>query len=247
MQFKASIVKQSSLPEAIKEQMLTLLQAYYDHVRKEVFYKDLSQKDWVILLNNTEEGVVGFSTVQLISLEVNKKEHLYVFSGDTIIKEEARNPHGLTAAFIHLMYALINKHAEKPLYWFLISKGYRTYRFLPLYFKEYYPAFNHSTPKENALIIDTIAKHKFGELYNPVNNVITYPFEKDKLKPDHATISEVRQSKNPHIRFFAERNPTFYKGDDLASIALISHSNFLPAIQRIKEATASEIDASMLF
>ena len=247
MQFRTIVIKQLNLTDAKKEQMLSLHQQYYDNVEQEVFYKDLSQKDWVILLENPKAEVVGFSTVQLISLTIYGKVHLFVFSGDTVIREDARNPHGLTAGFIQMIFVLIKKHPKQPLYWFLISKGYRTYRFMPLYFKEFYPVYNQPTPKEKAGILNSIARYKFGELYDPERNVIVYPYEKDKLKPDHAIIQEARQSKNPHIRFFAERNPTFYKGDDLASIAQLNPNNFLPAIERIRTATVNEIDVSSMY
>jgi hypothetical protein len=237
MECQTSIIRNKDLSAEEINCLFQLHSQYYDNVIEKVFHKDLSEKDWVIIINDDQGRLQGFSTIQLIWLKIDKQDHLYLFSGDTIIKEEARNTHALSGAFIHFMYALIESYHEIPIHWFLITKGFRTYRFLPLYFKEFYPVRDKEIPEYYQEVLNTVAFYKFGSQYNPQAHLICYEHEKDKLKHEHALVSEGRL-RNPEIQFFLAKNPFFYKGDELTCISDICKSNFNPLIDRIWESTS---------
>lgn len=232
--YKAKIIKQSEIDLSKRQLLLELYKHYYDNVVSENFFKDLDEKEWVILIEGENEEVYGFSTLQIIKLQLNQIEHIYLFSGDTIMHEEVRNSPILACAFAKFMYFLINKYPNNPLHWFLISKGYRTYRFLQVYFKEYYPVYDKNIPKEKKDVLDAIATYKFGDDYHPDNQIIHYKKAKDYLKPEHAEILDGKL-KNPHICFFAERNKNYKNGDELACITDITEDNFKPLVFRIKD------------
>jgi hypothetical protein len=231
-----SIINIGELTGLEKSRLFNLHTRYYDNVSEEVFRTDLSEKDWIIMVKDDRGGLQGFSTIQLIVLKVGDTDHLYLFSGDTIIREEARNVHALSGAFIHFMYALIENHSDLPLHWFLIAKGFRTYRFLPLYFREFYPVRNKSVPGYSQEVLNAIAFYKFGIQYDPHAHLIRYRHEKDRLKPAHAFINQGRL-RNPEIQFFLDKNPCYYKGDELTCIADISLSNFNPLVERVRKGT----------
>ncbi len=237
MECKTSIIRLGELTEAEKNNLLQLHAQYYDNVIEEVFLKDLSEKDWIIIITDGRGQLQGFSTIQLIWLKIEQKYHLYLFSGDTIIREEARNTHALSGAFIHFMYAIIENHPKIPIHWFLISKGYRTYRFLPVYFKEYYPVRNKVVPGYYQEILNAVAFYKFGDQYNPQAHLICYKQKKDRLKPEHAQINDGRL-RNPDIQFFLDKNPFFYNGDELTCITDICKSNFNPLLERVWKSTS---------
>jgi hypothetical protein len=237
MDCQTSIIRLNELTETEKNSLFQLHTQYFDHVIEEVFLKDLSEKDWIIIIKDGRGELQGFSTIQLIWLKIEQKDHLYLFSGDTIIREEARNMHALSGAFIHFMYALIENHQEVPIHWFLITKGYRTYRFLPLYFKEYYPARNKVVPVYYHEVLNAVAFYKFGGQYNPHTYLICYNHEKDRLKPGHALINKGRL-RNPEIEFFLAKNPFYYKGDELTCITDICKSNFNPLVERVWKGTS---------
>jgi hypothetical protein len=233
MQIQTKIIKPNHLGITEKQKMLALHQQYYDQVVPDIFFHDLGQKDWVIIMTNQIGQPLGFSTIQLIPLEISGIRHIFLFSGDTVVKEEIRNLPLLAGAFIHFMYTLISAFPVTPLHWFLITKGYRTYRFLPVYFKEYYPVYNKSIPLSVKEILDKIAFFKFGQAYNP-ETLLIRTAESDRLKPGHAKIPEGKL-KDPAIRFFCDRNPLFYEGDELACIADIKIDNFMPMVERIRK------------
>jgi hypothetical protein len=232
MEFETKIIRQISLSDTERYKLLNLHTQYYDNVVPDSFFEDLLNKDWIILITDLLGNPLGFTSIQLVWLEINQTNHFYLYSGDTIVKESIRNSPVLAGAFAHFMLALIRHYPENPIHWFLITKGYRTYRFLPVYFNEYYPVHDKPIPANYQGILDAIAIHKFGDEYNPATQLIHHREEKDHLKPIFAEIPEGKM-KDADIRFFHEKNPFFYKGDELACITDIKHSNFKPLVERI--------------
>jgi hypothetical protein len=236
MDYQTCIINVSELSETDKNNMLLLHRQYFDNVFEDIFMRDLSEKNWIILMRDSEGQIYGFSTMQLIWLKLETTDILFLFSGDTIINEKIRNSPGLAAAFFHFAYKLIENYSGIPIYWFLISKGYRTYRYLPLYFNEYYPVHNKAVPQNYQRLLDAIAFFKFGSQYIPESHLIRFKTEKDRLKPEHATISGGRL-KNPVIKFFLDKNPFFYEGEELTCITAINHNNFNSLVERTMKST----------
>jgi hypothetical protein len=70
-----------------------------------------------------------------------------LFSGDTIIMKEYWGSMALSLLFGELMIRLLKEYEDKEIYWMLISKGLRTYKYLPSFFLEYYPCSDKPTPE----------------------------------------------------------------------------------------------------
>jgi hypothetical protein len=68
-----------------------------------------------------------------------------------------------------------------------------------------------------------------------------YGGQKDRLRPELCDVPPSRQ-RDPHIRFFLDRNPTFHAGDELACIADISRENLNAYAWRVIERTAVHWD-----
>lgn len=233
MNIQTSIIKQDELIAGERKNMLILYQHYYDNVKPAIFYEDLKEKDYVVVIKDESGDITGFSTIQLLNLIAAGRDRLFLFSGDTIIREQTRKSNSLAGAFIIFMYALIRRYPHTPLHWFLITKGYRTYRFLQLYFREYYPVFDRPFPQYYREVLDAVAIHKFGYDYDPQTNIIRCTKGMDRLKTSFAEVPEGRL-KDPHIRFFLEKNPFYYKGDELGCITDIRIDNFTSVVERMK-------------
>ncbi len=218
----AKIIDRYKLTEENINEMYALFQKYFQCAEKS-FRDDLNEKQLIILiLEQDSQKIIGFSTVLIMEIMVeNKKIHI-VFSGDTIVDEKMRNDNILIKSFIQLNLKFISKYEK--LYWFLISMGYRTYRILPILFKEFWPRFDKPTPPEIKKIIDVVAQNKFGIYYNPKRGIIK-PKAENKLKPQFAMIPPAGL-KNPHIKFFIEKNPGYIQGEELACITELSKKNF---------------------
>lgn len=223
MPLEAVITKVDRVSDGQKDAMFQLHRRYFANVVQEVFLRDMSEKDWVILLLDGRE-VVGFSTQQLVRLAVAGSERLFLFSGDTIVDSKHWHDSRLAGSFGHLMQRLMRESRGTPLHWFLITKGYRTYRFLPVYFKHFHPTYERPTPAGHSLLIDAVAAHKFGDSYDAKAGLVRSHGDRDRLRPEMCVVPEGRL-RDPHVRFFLERNPGFERGDELACIADIAMDN----------------------
>ena len=229
---KTEIIHVKKLSESDGHELYVLFRRYYANTHRKRFLSDLSEKHWLIRMSDNGR-LVGFSTQQLIEFEGNR----FLFSGDTIVHPDYWNKSHLAGAFGHL-FLRIAAQTDSPLYWFLISKGFRTYRFLPVFFNRFYP---HHAENDAALkpLLDAVASAKFGVHYKPARGLIEFDGTKDYLSDKMADIPLNRQN-DPHIAFFSRANPTYRKGTELACIALLSHRNLTACGRRVIESTEVE-------
>lgn len=216
------LVSPAQLTDCQTNRMYELMAAHYDGVRKDAFLKDLAEKSCVILLEEEEE-MIGFSTQKLIEYEGVRA----VFSGDTIIHRDHWGTQRLSRAFARHFF----DHPDGPLYWFLISKGYKTYKYLPTFFKEFYPRHDQPTPPGMQTLLDGYGQLLYPGEYNPSTGVIEYKGEKDRLKEELQDLSE--RAGDPNYQFFARMNPGHRQGHDLACITLLSRDNLRRGAERI--------------
>jgi hypothetical protein len=227
------ISKTEDLTENNIDEMFILMKKYYKGIDRKTFLEDLSEKKWAILLEDTT-GIKGFSTQMLIEHTIEDKKILAVYSGDTIIDRAYWSSFILPVTWVRMMRAIKAKNPEKLLYWFLISKGYRTYRFLPTFFKSYFPAVNKPCTDFEKKLLRELATEKFSSQFNPKTYIIKAPLNSQKLKIGVGDISE-QQRKNKHIAFFEESNPGYVKGDELACIARFDENNLTSFIMKRTE------------
>src|SRR5262249_26242236 len=146
-----------------------------------------------------------------------------LFSGDTIVDRDHWGDNALAHVWGCLALSLIDDHAGAELYWFLISKGYRTYRFLPLFFHEFYPRHDAPTPAEVKAVLDGLGRHKYPATYDAAAGVVRADRFKDRLRPGLAELTPQRL-RDPHVRFFAERNPGHVHGEELCCLAPLTRA-----------------------
>lgn len=209
------------LPFEFKQKMFLLFNKYYENVDEEKFYKDLEAKDKSIILEDKRKILRGFSTITEIQT-TNSKGTLYgVFSGDTVIESNYWGGTQLTMEFFKNVLKVKFKHPKSEVYWFLISKGFKTYLLLANNFKNYYPRFDRQTPSKHKKIINDFATHLYGELYQSKNMIIKASGNYDRLKGTVAPITSEMIKKSPKIAFFNKMNPGWVKGDELCCIGRV--------------------------
>jgi len=211
--------------------MFTLFQEFYQ-ANFETFQRDLNNKNWVILLEDTESGSIqGFSTLAFYKSILKGEEIGVVYSGDTIIRPAFWGTPELPRAWIKSVLE-IGSTLPKPLYWLLISSGYKTYRFLTVFYKEFYPRYDQPTPPEIQGVIHYLASERFGSEYDPDLGVVRFTQGATPLRAGVAEVSE-RRLKDPHVSFFVKKNPGYIEGDELVCLTLINPDNFTPAGKRM--------------
>ena len=226
---RAEVNPVAGLKSAEVEEMFRLYSAYFDATPERMFREDLSEKDYVIVLRDAANRIRGFSTGKVIGPPVGGIRAVY--SGDTIIDHECWGEQTLPLAFAAHCGRIKAQRPEEPLYWFLITKGYRTYRYLTLFFHEYFPRWDRSTPRFEQNLLDTLARCKFGGAYEAEGGIIRYPAPRGHLRGPWAEVREAMLRK-PEVRFFLERNPGYREGDELACLAELSADNIRPIARR---------------
>lgn len=233
MRLRGELIEVGLLGAARRQAMFALMDRYYQNITQERFLADLAEKQWVILLSDPHTGqLCGFSTQMLLPLTAHGQEISVLFSGDTIIAPEHWGDVALSHVWGRLAMSLIDAHPSTPLYWLLISKGYKTYRFLPLFFHEFYPRHDAATPHWASKVIDAFGRHKSPGSYDPAAGILRASEAKDHLRPGVADLTDQRLH-DPHVRFFAERNPGYVHGDELCCVAPLTRANFTPAAYRV--------------
>ena len=209
--------------------MYGLMNQFYDNTKESVFRKDFFEKDYCLSLYHETDGLVGFTTQKVLELQVDGRKVHGVFSGDTIIHKDYWGDMELFRIWADFWFDFAKQYEE--FYWFLICKGYKTYRMLPLFFSEFYPNYRSKTPHYEQSIMDTYASLLYGDDYNKDSGVMEYKNIKDKLKEGVADIGS-RELKNKDVEFFCQANPGYIKGNDLVCLAKIDKANLR---KRVKE------------
>jgi hypothetical protein len=245
MKLKGLLMPAAALTRSRREEMCRLMDRHYENVTCTAFAADLAEKQWVILLLDPQtEAVCGFSTQVLLDAGVEGRPVKALFSGDTIVARDRWGDGALAHIWGRMALSLIDSWPGAELYWFLISKGYKTYRFLPVFFHEFYPRHDATTPAWAGEVIDALGQHKYPGRYDPATGVVRADPGRDRLRPGVADLTPERLH-DPHVRFFAARNPGHARGDELCCIAPLTRANFTPAAYRVigAEPVAAEAPA----
>ena len=231
-ELSASVREVCSLESRTVESMYRLYDRYYDATSETRFRADLRGKHYVIVLNDRQGDLRGFSTLAVDETGTGEGPVRSIFSGDTIIDEACWGEQSLAFAWIRLAGRIKAQAPDPPLYWFLIVKGFRTYRYLPAFALRYYPTWSESTPVPVQAILDCLAHRRFGDAYDPTRGVITFPASRGHLRGPWADVPE-EDLQRPEVKFFLERNPGYVRGEELACITELAPDNLKPLARRL--------------
>lgn len=214
------VVPPDALSGEETDRLFSLYAASYDAADRGRFLSDLADKDHVIVLRDESSGAVrGFSTQKLVRAGGARA----LFSGDTIIDPACWGEQELVRAWSRYAGRLLAEE-NSPLWWLLISKGHRTYLYLPLFFVNYWPRLEASTPQAQRGLTDAFASAQFGSAWDPERGVLTFPQSLGQLKPALAEVPPGRRD-DSRVRFFLEKNPHYERGEELVCLAEISPEN----------------------
>jgi hypothetical protein len=229
---KSRVIKIEFLSDQEKEAMYCLLGAHFEGVKREIFNSDLSNKNWVILLEDEQtQQLKAFSTLSIYTTQYEGETINVVYSGDTIVDPSAWSSSTLSRTWITSVQKIRRQYPEGKLYWLLISGGYRTYRFLPVFWQEFYPRYDKPTPENISGLMHFLGYQRFGECYKHIAGVVRF-LHPHILRDGLKEISTERLQ-DPHIEFFAKQNPGYVQGDELVCLAEISEQNLTKAGRRM--------------
>lgn len=211
--------------------MLALMGEHFRGVSRDVFEADLAEKNWIILLEDRDGRLRGFSTLLVQPTEATGERCVLVYSGDTIVDRAAWGTRTLPRIWIDSALRLCARYPDLDAYWLLLTSGFRTYRFLPVFYEWFYPRFDEPTPADAQRALDAFARERFGGRYDAARGVVRFA-RPQVLHPDLLAVPDGRRV-DPHIAFFLERNPGYVDGDELVCLTRVSRANLTPAGRRM--------------
>jgi hypothetical protein len=222
--------KISDLSNSECQAMAELYLSHYDACNEGQFFSDLNNKTEVLLVRS-EERLIGFTTLQLFDWDWERRTIHIVYSGDTIVEPAHWGQQALAFAWIARMGELKRLKPKRPLYWFLIVKGHRTYRYLHTFAKSFYPHWSQER-SDLAALADALARDKFGNEYNPKTGVVEFAQSKGHLKAEIAEATAEEQQKEA-VKYFLKCNPNYRIGHELVCLCEIAEDNMKPLTRRI--------------
>jgi hypothetical protein len=217
---KGDIVKRDQIDGATRAEMYALFAQQFDGVPEADFLRDLDEKNWVLLLRGDGGELAGFSSLHVYRAVVGEQELTVVYSGDTVVDVSTWSDSALSYYWMGAVDYLQRYYETDRLYWFLLVSGFRTYRFLPVYSEFFYPRYDQPTPPAVQEIMDALAIARFGDRYDPETGIVRLRAPA-RLKDELCGIPGNRLS-DPHIAFFAERNPGHEQGDELVCFSILA-------------------------
>jgi len=232
---KSWLVPLTKLHPSDRTAMYALLESHFQGITWQAFQTDLDRKNWVLLLKDETSNILqGFSTLMFCQTSFLDQKISVVYSGDTIVDPSAWSSVALPRTWIAAVNYLRQQYAENQLYWLLICSGFRTYRFLPTFWKEFYPRYNKDTPVVIENLMGSLAQEYYSDRYDKVTGIVRFK-SPQILRDGLIEIPKGRQT-NPHIQFFTTKNPDYRCGDELVCLTEISYENLTHAGQRMWEA-----------
>ena len=214
------VVAAQSIGADLELDMYQLLSAHYACTDFHRFCEDLRAKDSVILIfDRALNRLRGFSTIK--SVTVTREDGVAcraIYSGDTIIEPAYWGNTALQNAFLKYLLVEKMKRPFQPLYWFLISKGYKTYLLMANNFSTHYPRHEAETPANAQSLMNAYGEAFFGNAYSPETGLIVFDESLGQLRDGVAEITD-NERKFPRIAFFESCNPQWREGAELACLA----------------------------
>jgi hypothetical protein len=233
-QLCATIDHVRSLDDRAVAAMFDLYDRYYDATSRPLFEADLRNKDYVVTLRENSGALAGFSTLAVLDSEIGAKPLRAIYSGDTIIDHAHWGTQALAFTWIRFAGTIKAWAPEQPLYWFLIVKGHRTYRYLSAFSVDFYPRWDAPTPPAARAVMDALARRRFAQAYDARRGVVSFPQSRGHLKPRWAAIEEPEASRRD-VSFFLRSNPGYAHGDELVCLTELASNNLRPLARRVFE------------
>ncbi len=217
-----STVPRTQLSPEQKDRMFYIMSLYYSGVDRSQFESDLSEKQDVILLLDKDKVIQGFSTILVKKVKTPALSYIAIYSGDTVLTQEYWGQGDLAFAFGKYLIATRIKNPRQEIYWFLISKGYKTYLLMTNNFLEHWPRYEKGTPKDIKSLMDDFYTERFFEKYNPKTGIMVPDKSKSQAIKHAVADIDAEVLKKPRVHFFNQNNPGWVDGEELCCVARVT-------------------------
>ena len=224
------LISRADLGRGDRASMCALMMRHYEGVSRGAFERDLSDKDYVIRITDGEGTLRGFTTFALVPVTFGGERIWTLYSGDTIVDPSARRSSALARTWIDSVRVLRDRLGGERLVWLLICSGPRTYRFLPVFFREFFPRFDRDTPPATERLVHTLASARYGRRYDGDTGIVQLANPTPLRALEHEGPGVPLDD---HVACFLRRNPGHEAGDELVCFTELCDENLTRAGRRM--------------
>ena len=192
-------------------------------------------------MTSTRGGSAGFTTIKRVPLWDGKRRAMGIFSGDTVMDASCWGDRTLKDAFTRHLLFLWLTFPGTPLYWLLISKGYKTYMLLVNNFVDYHPRPDGRVDQRLQRLVRDYTDQLFPGKYDEARGVLDFGEGSQRLREEVAPITAEMRLQNPAINYFEQRNPGWRLGHELPCIARISIRLLKPYLLKERRKSAAAV------
>lgn len=217
-----------------KDDFFRLLGHDFLGVTREDFERDFGEKEAVMILRTEDEHgeIVGWSTLKILPLALPAPFNevvMGVFSGDTVVLPQYRTSFGIGKELVNYFLDAYARFPDHKVYYTLTSKGWRTYKIMPFYFKDYAPRPDQPTTPFDQMVIDTFGRTKYPDNFDLATGLVS--FGSQRVRP--GGVDAAPEHPDRYAQYFLERNPDYLAGHELVCIGRITLDNFTGAARRL--------------
>ena len=224
---RAELIARRDLGAPMRDAMRVLMDRHFLGVTREVFERDLAEKNHAIVLRDASGALRGFTTLAIERTEHAGEALRVVYSGDTIVDVGARNGFALASAWITAVRVLCPPSDGTRVLWLLICSSIRTYRFLPVFFREFVPQAGSDAPARALATMHALAARRYGAAFDPAAGIVRLS-DPQPVRPGRQACDE-----GPDVEWFATRNPGHLHGDELVCLCDLGDDNLTAAGRRM--------------
>lgn len=228
--YHTTCIDVDGLSHGLVERMSALYLEYYDGSSEALFRNDLAAKDEAILLFADEE-LVGFTMLKVFPAKFGSRAIRVVYSGDTIVERAHWGQQQLAFTWISRIGQIKSAAPEVPLYWLLLVKGHRTFKYLCVFGYSFFPHWEIDRSDLKPLA-DQLAEEMFGNAYRASSGVVEFPESRGHLREEIANPSDEELSR-PGTRYFIQKNPGYLRGHELVCLCELELRNMRPLTARV--------------
>lgn len=235
-EYRSRVVSTSELDEGRIAEMSALYLDNYAGSSDALFRTDLMEKDLALLVFSGDT-LVGFTTIKVYEVEWQARNTGIIFSGDTIVAPRHWGQRELAFAWLEHVGAIKAASPDRPLYWFLLVKGHRTYRYLSVFARHFYPCWQDREAERLKPLADFLACARYGTDYNGNTGVVEFAESRGHLRAAIAR-PDIDELERQEVRFFLDRNPGYLQGNELVCVCELAVDNLKPLAARFFQRSA---------
>lgn len=185
----------------------------------------LRSREYIVLFE--AEGVpmlAGMSTFDVLPVVHEGRRVVAIYSSYVLLREAYRGLNLVQKSGFASFLRVKLRHPLRPVLWFFDSFSIKSYLLLPRNFDTYWPRHDRPTPAWEHGLMDRLARHVHGALWQPGQGVARRS-GRERLRPGVAPLPGPAEC-TPEVAHFAKANPGHGEGDVLVCLAPLSLANW---------------------